>query len=368
MLVCFNTLSANTRAQFENEANYMDFQKLMQSASRRVEFVAANATYSVAQANEMIRAQMNKIFGLDYKNSNRRDRRRAYENHKHELFALIEDTILDRMNSGWGDNPFFTEWVQYRNLMDGDKNEFYVPDTSLLQVSKFAGNHHDLDRQKILPGRAFSVPTSWYGIKVYSDWEEFAMVRIDWADMIDRMYRSVNQARMDAIYTMFSQLKTIAPTDMKLDVNTSSTTVNQIVELAELVKSVAGYDVALIGTRVALNKLTAMTQYDAWSGNMKDEKNNTGMLGHWEGYQLVAIPRVNAYGTHTEVTDSKSVLIMPVDPEFKPIIVVNEGDVMYYEQGANRELHDMTVEAELAYQEGVALVANQAFGHLNITA
>ena len=34
----------------------------------------------------------------------------------------------------------------------------------------------------------------------------------------------------------------------------------------------------------------------------------------------------------------------------------------------NRELQDLTVEGELTYQEGIALVANQAIGALNLVA
>lgn len=367
MLVCFNTLSADTRAAFENqESNYMTFQSILSHAARRVDYVADEKTYNVHTMNDMIRTKMNDIFGLNYASANTRDRRRAWDAHKKEFFALIEDSIIDRMARGYKENPFFMDWVEYRNLMNGDKNEFKVNDQSLLQVSKFAGNHHDLDRQKVLPGRAFSIPTSWYGIKVYADWEEFANGRIDWADLIDRMYRSVEKARMDAIFAMVSKMKEIAPTDMKLDVNPATTNVNQVVELAELIRSVTGYDVAFVGTRVGLNKLSGMVPYDCWSGDMKNEKNQKGKLGHFEGYTIVEIERVNAYGTHTEITDPNGILILPIDPQFKPIIVVNEGDVIYFEQGANRELHDATVEAELSYQEGVALVANQAFGHLNM--
>lgn len=366
MLVCFNALSPDTRAKFQNdEGAFTTFQRIMNHASRRVEFVAEDKTYSVSQINDMIRAQMDNIFGINYAQANRKERRRAYNQHRLELFAMIEDAIIDRRAQGFGDNPFFIQWAQYRNLANGEKNEFIVRDASLLQVSKFAGNHHDIDRQKVLPGKPFTVPTNWYGIKVYADWEEFAFGRIDWADMIDRMTRSADKHRLDAAFTMFQQLKTIAPTDMKLTLNASTTT-NQVVEFAEIVKSVSGYDVAFIGTKAALNKLTGMVSYDAWSGNMKDEKNQMGRLGHFEGYSLIEIPRVNAYGTHTEITDNSTILVLPLDPEFKPLLVVDEGDVSYYETGMNRELHDMTVEAELGYEEGIALAANNAFGALEI--
>ena len=49
------------------------------------------------------------------------------------------------MNSGWNSgNARFMDLVQEINIANGDQNEFYVEDNSLLQVSRFAGNHHDV--------------------------------------------------------------------------------------------------------------------------------------------------------------------------------------------------------------------------------
>ena len=73
-------------------------------------------------------------------------RRQAWREHNKEIASLIEDVVVDKMNSGWSAaNAKFMEYVREINLADGDKNEIYVEDNSLLQVSKFAGNHHDIN-------------------------------------------------------------------------------------------------------------------------------------------------------------------------------------------------------------------------------
>ena len=51
------------------------------------------------------------------------------------------------MTSGWTESNtrFFTDYVEQINIADGDLNQFWVQDDSLLVVSKFAGNHHDVN-------------------------------------------------------------------------------------------------------------------------------------------------------------------------------------------------------------------------------
>lgn len=72
-------------------------------------------------------------------------RRQAWRDHNKEIATLIEDVIADKMNSGWNTaNARFMEYVDERNIAEGDANEFFVEDNSLLTVSKFAGNHHDI--------------------------------------------------------------------------------------------------------------------------------------------------------------------------------------------------------------------------------
>lgn len=173
---------------------------------------------------------------------------------------------------------------------------------------------------------------------------------------------------MDALYTAFLSMGDSLPTDMFLKTAAASTTVDAIVSKIEGVKAATGREVMLVGTKIALTKLQGLVEYNMWSDSMKDEKNKNGLLGNWEGYECLALPRVNAAGTRNEISDNTKILIVPIDPEFKPIKRVNEGDVMYTESGMDGSKKDMTVDVEIAYMEGTAVVINQLFGYIQFTA
>lgn len=99
--------------------------------------------YSVGEGSEAIRKHFFEVLGVK-EDCTPKELRRAMRSHKAEVFAIIEDVIDELLISGWNDNPFFRDMVEIKNLADGDRNEFYVPDDSVLTVSKFSGNHHDI--------------------------------------------------------------------------------------------------------------------------------------------------------------------------------------------------------------------------------
>lgn len=363
-ITCF---SANTVAQFENKyENMLQFNEIALDASHGV-----FNKYSKEETNTIIRNQFNKILGLDFKLASPMKRRQAWRDHGREIASLIEDVILDRMVSGWNSaNARFMEYVEEINIADGDKNEFYVEDNSLLQVSKFAGNHHDVIRQAVKPGKAFQVDTSWYVIKVYVDYELFMLGKIDFTALVDRMYQSIEQYRYSALYTAFMSADQSLPTDMILETAVSEATKDAIIDHIEAVKAATGKDVILIGTRTAIQKLQSTVSYNMFSNDMKNERNRNGILAMWEGYECLALSRVNKAGTRDSVftdEDNKKIYIMPIGGE--PFIKrVNEGDVMYTEAGMDGSALDMTATADIRYKEGIGVVINDLFGEIKITA
>lgn len=361
-ITCF---SANVIAQFENSYdNMLQFNELLLNAAHGV-----YEAYTKEQTNTMIRNQIDKIMGGNFAQMSPMKRRQAWRDHGKEFASLIEDVLVDKMNSGWNaGNARFMEFVREINIADGDVNEFFVEDHSLLQVSQFAGNHHDIVRQSVKPGVAFRVATSWYTVKVYADFESFRLGKIDFAGLVDRIYASIEKYRYDGLYTAFMSIDESLPTDMILETAVSESTKDAIIAKIEMVKSVTGKDVILVGTKIAMQKLQGTVNYNMWSDAMKNERNQNGVLGNWEGYECLALPRVNATGTRTEITDNTKILIVPVDPEFKPIIRVNEGDVMYAESGMDGSKKDMTFDVEVSYKEGIGVVINQLFGEIKITA
>lgn len=362
-ITCF---SANTLAQFDNNyENIVAFSELMMDANHGI-----YEKYNKEQTQEMIRNQFDAILGINFKTANSMQRRQAWRSHNKEIASLIENVIVDRMNSGWNQaNARFMEYVEDVNIANGDQNEFYVEDDSLLVVSKFSGNHHDVLRQYVKPGKSFTIETSWYAIKVYADFALFQSGKIDFAALVDKMYTAIEQYRYGALFTAFMSMDENLPTDMVLDTPVTEATMDDIVDHIEGIKAVTNKDVLLVGTRSALQKLQKTVSYNMFSDDMKNEKHQTGMLGRWEGYDCLVLNRVNKAGTRENVftaEDNKKIYIMPANPDQPPIKRVNEGDVVYYETGMDGLKKDMTVDAEIAYQEGIGVVINELFGEIKI--
>lgn len=363
-ITCF---SANVLAQFDNKYdNILEFNSLMMDASNGV-----YEKYSKEDTQTILRNQFDKIMGINFKSATNMKRRQAWRDHNKEIASLIEDVIADKMNSGWNSaNARFMEYVDERNIAEGDANEFFVEDNSLLTVSKFAGNHHDTLRQAVKPGKAFSIDTSFYGVKVYTDFVLFQTGRVDFAALVDKMYKSIEENRYAALYTAFMSMDASLPTDMKLETTAAEASKDNIIAKIEAVSAATGKDVILVGARPAIQKLQNTVTYNMFSNAMKDERNKNGILGNWEGYECLPLARVNKAGTRESVfsaDDQKKVFILPIDPEFKPIKRVNEGDVMYYETGMDGLKKDMTVDAEVVYQEGIGIVINELFGEIKFT-
>lgn len=363
-ITCF---SANVLAKFENKyENIVEFGNLLMDANHGV-----YAKYSKEETGEIIRNQFNNVMGINFKDASRMQRRQAWRTHSKEIASLIEDVILDRMTGGFtAANARFMEYVKEINIAAGDKNEIYVEDTSLLQVSKFAGDHHDIIRQALKPGKVYSVETSAYAVKVYTDFELFMTGRIDFAALVDKMYKSIEQNRFAALFEAFMGLDSSLPTDLILETAVQESTKDAIIEQIEAVKAATGKDVILVGAKPAIQKLQNTVNYNLYSGDMQNERNQKGVLGHWEGYECLPLDRVNIPGTRTSVfsaADNKKIFIVPVNMEQPPIVRVNEGDVMYYEAGMDGLKKDMTVEAEIVYMEGVAVIVSELFGLIKIT-
>lgn len=357
--------SAHTVAQFDGSYdNMLQFNELLLSASRR-----EYTTYTKEETDKMIRTQFDRVLGIDFKNATPMKRRQAWRDHGREIASLVEDVLVDKMTSGWNEsNAKFMEYVQQVNIGEGDVNEFYVEDNSLLQVSKFAGNHHDIVRQALKQGKSYRIDTSWYVIKTYADYEALQLGKIDFATLVDRMYKSIEVNRYDALYTAFMSMDESLPTDMILDTPVTDATKAAIIEHIEAVKAATGRDVTLVGSRVAIQKLQSTVNYNMFSEAMKNEQHQNGILGNWEGYECLALSRVNKLGTRQNVLDNTKIFIMPVDPENRPIKLVNCGDVIYTEAGMDGSAMDMTATVDIRYQEGVGVVINELFGEIKIQA
>lgn len=358
----FMNFDARVQHAFNDDANdYMAFNKLMIDAAR-----GTVEGYSAKEANDKIVEVFRQVIGCD-EHSTKAEIRRGIRKNQAVLFDIIEETIDDALVSGWEQNPFFREYVDVKNLALGDKNEFYVPDNSVLSVMKVSGNHHDIIRQRLGAGKVFSVETSWYAVKVYAEMERLLTGVEDFATLVGKITeaidRYVNQALYEALIGVGETLGSQWYKTSAIDASTKET----LRTLCMDVGMASDSEVVIMGTRAALASVFALNDVSWASSEMKNEMYTTGRFGYWEGIRLVELKQGFKLNDTTQYLVANDVLfIMPVgiDPMIK---LVYEGDTrMYQVQDAGTHM-DMTYDAEVQTKLGVGVITNAKFGMWKIT-
>lgn len=118
---------------------YEDMKDLMIDTARGTQ------TVSKKEAEEAIRNMMFSVLELDPANlDNQKLFKRALKKNKQRMFEVIEDVIDDMLVQGWSNDPFFMQYVDMKNMADGDKNEFWTEEEVILAIAEVSGDHHDI--------------------------------------------------------------------------------------------------------------------------------------------------------------------------------------------------------------------------------
>lgn len=286
---------------------------------------------------------------------------RVWENNKRKVFEVIEDTLNETIPDAWDMSPFYNELVEIKNGRLGQKNEFIVEDNSTLIVSRFSGNHWNIDRQKLPAGKTFSLVTEWFGAMVYDELERFLKSVTTLVKMFDTIQLSYQRAFDDRIYSSFNGAGTYLPTQFK---ENGTFVKKQMLDLCARVQTASGRAVRLAGTRTALAQLDSLVS-TAWvSEEMKNDKNTTGHLRIWEGYNTIEIPQTFNRGTYDFKTPDNVIYVLPEN--YKPIKLYFEGDTRSRELNENMT-NDMTISYQLQTKLGIGVVFDSVFGAYTIT-
>lgn len=104
------------------EENFEGFRQLSYDLNHGVElFDSEGNKISKHEAEKEIRNFVFAIMEID-ENSSKRDRKRALKKHGAELFAVIEEEIDVKVETGFKESEFFNDYVESRNIQRGDRN------------------------------------------------------------------------------------------------------------------------------------------------------------------------------------------------------------------------------------------------------
>ena len=259
------------------------------------------------------------------------------------LFELIQELLPVMIEEGikTETNPLF-DLIEYRNIGEGDMNEFVVEGDAHFVVATAANGIRDVRRQRIVGGETIKIPTELKIVRVYENLGRLLAGRIDFNAFVDGVAKAfknhIAEASYDAINGMTAATYGLDETYVK----TGSYTEEALIELIDHVEAATGQTAKIYGTRTALRKLaTAITADTA-----KEDMYSLGYVGKFNGTDVVRLKQAHKVGSSAFVLDDNKIYVLAAND--KPIKVVNSGDGLLIEREAT-ENADLTQELELAH-------------------
>lgn len=320
------------------------------------DFVAENIKTDSKSIDAQIRERITKdiLHGAEFN-------RRSFRKYKNDIYEIIEVVLDQTIPTGWANSEFFRRFVEERRLDLGDENEFYVEDNTLLTVSKFSGNHWDTIRERLDMGATFSIPTSWYEVHFYNEFERFMKGIESFIDMMDKARESFVKFIQEAAYVAFSGIGEYVPAEFTGHGALSTDAEKEaLLALIEKVEVENGAKPVLVGSSAALRKLQGKID-DFWiPETAKEERFAKGVVSFYEGYEMLPLPQVFKQGTFEFELANDKILIIAGNS--KPIKLVYEGDSRIKEVTDIRENMDQTYEAQIQTKAGLGVVCDKIAG------
>lgn len=270
------------------------------------------------------------------------------------LFAILTEIIQKTAIEGLTGDEFFMNFVEFRNLALGDKNEFKIKDNTLFVVSDVAAGYQALRRQRVHGEETISIPTKIEGIKMYEETDLVLSGRIDLNEFIDRVGVSIRKHYYNKIYLAWSGI-TATELGATYFPAAGSYSEDALLDVISHVEAATGKAVTLVGTKKAIRKLGTAVVSEAAKQDLYD----IGYYGKFNGTPVVAVAQRHEIGTTNFLFDDTVIYVVPTG--MKPIKFVTEGNDQLFlsDPTANQ---DLSTEYLYLTKTGVGLVLEETFG------
>lgn len=322
---------------------------------------------SKVEANETLRNFCINELGLSDKSTDREIKRALKTPEGIQLMQVIEEIIDYRIKTGWTENEFFNQFVETKNIAEGDRNEFWTDKDVILTVAKVSGNMHDLSVQRLAEGQSTSVPASVYGIKVGSFIKEFLLGRKNWSDLTDKIAEAFVKEIQDEMFAEFMNAGAKIPAATQFNKTgalgaATKDTFDELIEDVSMVNDNA--PVVIMGTKTALKKLINLAGNGSvnWiADSQKESVAHTGLLGDYEGISLVEIPqRFETNNIAKKLVNNTKLFIMPL-VDVKPVKFVDYGETELTVDQIGATMDDRQT-LEVQRRMGIATYITNYFG------
>lgn len=328
---------------------------------------------SKRDAEDKLREISQKIFGLT-KDSTRRDRKRAYEEHGRQFFDVIEEVVDWTVSTGLKENEWFNALVNYKNLQEGDENLFVNEhEEVILSIARMGKRHHDTMLQRLPENTTYTVETDVYGAAVGADIDRYLIGQEDWTKLIDAITNAFVVMTQDLIFAEILEApKKLPVTDPFVQTGALDTAnrkkFNKVLQNVSVANDNA--DVVIMGTMVGLQELENLIDIKWVSDSQKEDVATMGRLGHYGRYELIEIPQRFAKNDVTKDVYDDNILWIFATGDNKLVDMVDVGETLVEEitdRGtANSNIADL-MKYEVQRELGVATRLGKNFGQWTIT-
>ena len=326
-------------------------------------FEIEDKTFSESEAVEVLRQALIDANGgsttFDYKSLRR---------NKVAIFEIIEELVSAIIQEGLDGSQFWNEYVDYKNLKLGDKNEFYTDGDTTFVVCEVAEGNSTPRRQRLGARKKVSVPTTVHMIRMYDHFARFMGGRIDWAQLCNKVAEAFQKEIWLDIATAFSGI-----TSDNIIGNASTYLVtfsggsgsfdeDDLIDLVAHVEAATGEKARIFGTKQTLKKITTAIVADS----AKEDLYNQGYIGKFYGTEVFEIPQAHKPGTDTFAIDPNSNTLHVIAAGDKFIKFVTEGDTLIDDREYTQNA-DSTIEYRMTQKFGAAIMfASKGYGRYTL--
>lgn len=312
-------------------------------------------SYTKGQASEAIRAALVEMNGGSKKINPKNFHRGT------EMFDLVQELIPAIIDEGFKDDDAIFALVDYRNIAEGDEQEFEIEANSLFIVADAAKGIRDVRRQRIDKKQTVTVKTSMKMVRVYEDLNRLLAGKVSYDKFVENVAKSFKQQVLADAYAAISALSSsTVGLNSTYVVGGSAFADNALLELVQHVEAATGKKARIYGTKTALMKLNGAQV----SEQAKSDLYTMGYYANYYGTDCICMRQAHKAGTDTFALDDKKIFVIADGDQ--PIKFVNEGEGLLHE-GDPFDNADLTQEYVYGQAMGCGVAVGQKLGVYSFT-
>ena len=271
------------------------------------------------------------------------------------VFSIVEEIINKTVIEGLPESCPLFQFVEWRDLKEGDTNVFELRDNGVFIVSDIAQGTQGLRRQRLTGGEEITVKTQLKGIKIYEELRRILAGRVDMNDLIDKVseafQKKIREDMYAAVAGAFAGLSTPYSNG-----SAGSFSEDKLTDIIDHVEAATGKKAYILGSKQAVRKITGVKGADASSA--KEELFSMGYYGHFYTTPIVVMENAHKVGS-TDFVLGNDLYIVAGDDKF--IKAATEGETLII-PGNAIDNADLSQEYLMAMAYGMKAVICEQMG------